>query len=87
MNAERKEGLAGRTGSAKCCELELRKCGKAGSIWNKEGESWVCPKCDTLWMYLEDEAEGGAWHRNNVWGGGSPNSGISNSPTVPKSPE
>ena len=70
-------GFARRAGSAKCCERELRKCGKAFSGFNREGESWVCPKCETLWTYLEDESEGGSWYHNDVWAEGSPNVKVS----------
>ena len=30
-----------------------------------DGETWTCPKCRVVWQYVEDEAEGGAWHRQS----------------------
>ncbi len=47
---------------ASCCWIELRKVGNRGSGYIKDGEEWQCPRCRTRYQYVEDEAEGGAWH-------------------------
>lgn len=66
MNPDAPAPLAPRAGSASCCERELVACGKAYSGKNKDGEPWACPKCGAWWQYVEDEAEGGAWHPHNA---------------------
>jgi len=45
-----------------CCESALKKAGKWLSGFNQDGEKFRCLECKTLWVYVEDEAEGGAWH-------------------------
>lgn len=32
--------------------------------WPQDGDSWTCAKCKARWIYVEDEAEGGAWHKD-----------------------
>ena len=68
MKPARKGRFARRTSSAplkpSCCGWHLHAAGKALSGWNQDRDLWVCPACGRAWVYLEDEADGGAWH----WG-------------------
>ena len=74
MSTRSKGRFTRRTGSAKCCERELAACGKSHSGRNQDGESWTCPACGKGWIYVEDEAEGGSWHRGHY---PSPNAELS----------
>lgn len=44
--------------TTRCCEAGVRELRGA----DIDGNLWRC-SCGKLWQYVEDEAEGGAWHR------------------------
>jgi len=43
--------------TANCCAEGVEK------VTKNDGDMWKCKECGSWWQYVEDEAEGGAWHR------------------------
>lgn len=50
--------FSGLEDTTRCCEAGVRTL--RGS--EQDGNRWTCA-CGKAWVYVEDEAEGGAWHR------------------------
>lgn len=63
-NSEPAPGAAGNArveGSIACCRANMA----ATRGLEHDGNVWTCPNshCGRKWVYVEDEAEGGSWHR------------------------
>jgi len=52
-------GPAGSADTTRCCEAGVRRLRGA----EVDGNVWRCT-CGKSWIYVEDEAEGGAWHQS-----------------------
>jgi hypothetical protein len=50
--------VAGSDDTTRCCEAGVGTLRGA----EQDGNRWTCT-CGKSWMYVEDEADGGAWHR------------------------
>lgn len=50
-----------KTKSPTCCIKLLKLEKKWFSAYNENGERFYCHTCKRGWIYVEDEAEGGAW--------------------------